>query len=266
MAKDELMEFTGTVKELLPNAMFRVLLDNNHEIIAHTAGKMRKFRIRVLAGDRVTVEMTPYDLTKGRITFRHKQFLIENRKIILASKSQRRIELLNILRLKNIVIKNHTVDEENFQWNKPYSKSILDLSELKARSVQNKKNKHSIIIAGDTTVIHSGKLFNKTNSTSEIKSYLKKLSGRKHFVYGGLCVLSPSGKAFRKFSKTEVYFNKICDYEITKQVLQDGVGKAGGYALQNFGSRFVKKIRGCYTNVIGMSIPELYKILKNPEL
>ena len=72
MAKEELMEFNGTVKELLPNAMFRVLLDNNHEIIAHTAGKMRKFRIRVLAGDRVTVEMTPYDLTKGRITFRHK--------------------------------------------------------------------------------------------------------------------------------------------------------------------------------------------------
>ena len=72
MAKEELLEFTGTVKELLPNAMFRVLLDNKHEIIAHTAGKMRKFRIRVLAGDRVTVEMTPYDLTKGRITFRHK--------------------------------------------------------------------------------------------------------------------------------------------------------------------------------------------------
>lgn len=72
MAKDELMEFQGTVKELLPNAMFRVLLDNDHEIIAHTAGKMRKFRIRVLAGDRVTVEVTPYDLTKGRITFRHK--------------------------------------------------------------------------------------------------------------------------------------------------------------------------------------------------
>ena len=72
MAKEELMEFNGIVKELLPNAMFRVLLDNNHEIIAHTAGQMRKFRIRVLAGDRVTVEMTPYDLTKGRITFRHK--------------------------------------------------------------------------------------------------------------------------------------------------------------------------------------------------
>ena len=72
MAKEEVMEFNGVVKELLPNAMFRVLLDNDHEIIAHTAGKMRKFRIRVLAGERVTVEMTPYDLTKGRITFRFK--------------------------------------------------------------------------------------------------------------------------------------------------------------------------------------------------
>ena len=65
MAKEELLEFTGTVTELLPNAMFRVILENDHEILAHTAGKMRKHRIRVLAGDKVNVEMTPYDLTKG---------------------------------------------------------------------------------------------------------------------------------------------------------------------------------------------------------
>ena len=193
-------------------------------------------------------------------------FLIGGRKIILASQSKRRMELINLLGLKHIVYANHSVDEEGFKWRKPYSKSILDLSELKARSIKNKKIKNSIVIAGDTIVIRAGKIFNKTNSTSEIKSYLQALSGRKHFVYGGLCVLSPSGKAFRKFSKTEVYFNKILDNEITKQVLEDGVGKAGGYALQNFGSRFVKKIRGCYTNVIGISIPELYKILKNPEL
>ncbi len=72
MAKEDLIEFTGVVSELLPNAMFRVKLDNDHTILAHTSGKMRKNRIRVLAGDRVTVEMTPYDLSKGRITFRHK--------------------------------------------------------------------------------------------------------------------------------------------------------------------------------------------------
>ena len=72
MAKEELMEMSGEVSELLPNAMFRVRLDNDHEILAHTSGKMRKNRIRVLVRDRVTVEMTPYDLTKGRITFRFK--------------------------------------------------------------------------------------------------------------------------------------------------------------------------------------------------
>jgi len=72
MAKEELIEVTGTVTELLPNAMFRFKLDNDNEILAHTSGKMRKNRIRVLAGDRVTAEMTPYDLTKGRITFRFK--------------------------------------------------------------------------------------------------------------------------------------------------------------------------------------------------
>ncbi len=71
MAKEEVLEFPGVVTELLPNAMFRVKLDNDHEILAHTAGKMRKHRIRVLAGDRVTVELSPYDMTKGRIIYRH---------------------------------------------------------------------------------------------------------------------------------------------------------------------------------------------------
>ena len=70
MAKEDILEFPGIVSELLPNATFRVKLENDHEIIAHTAGRMRKNRIRVLAGDKVLVEMTPYDLTKGRIVYR----------------------------------------------------------------------------------------------------------------------------------------------------------------------------------------------------
>tara|TARA_X000000950_G_scaffold284371_1_gene387336 strand:- start:584 stop:805 length:222 start_codon:yes stop_codon:yes gene_type:complete len=73
MAKEDVLEYEGKVLEILPNAMFRVKLDeNNHEILAHTAGRMRKHRIRILAGDKVTVEMSTYDLTKGRIIFRHK--------------------------------------------------------------------------------------------------------------------------------------------------------------------------------------------------
>ena len=70
LSKQDLLEFKGKVMDLLPNAMFRVKLENGHTVTAHTAGKLRKNRIRVLQGDNVTVEMTPYDLTKGRIIFR----------------------------------------------------------------------------------------------------------------------------------------------------------------------------------------------------
>ena len=72
MAKEEAIEADGTVTEVLPNATFRVLLPNGHDVLATMAGRLRRFRIRVLAGDRVTLALSPYDLTRGRITFRHK--------------------------------------------------------------------------------------------------------------------------------------------------------------------------------------------------
>ena len=72
MAKEEVIEMRGVVKELLPNAMFRVELENGHTVTTHISGKMRKNYIRILRGDTVTVEMTPYDLTKGRITYRNR--------------------------------------------------------------------------------------------------------------------------------------------------------------------------------------------------
>ena len=70
MPKQDFLEIKGEVKELLPNAMFRVKLENSHEVLAHTAGKLKKNRIRILTGDNVLVEVTPYDLTKGRIIYR----------------------------------------------------------------------------------------------------------------------------------------------------------------------------------------------------
>ena len=71
MAKEDLIEMKGKIEEILPDARYKVVLENGHGLIAYTGGKMRKHRIRILAGDNVTVEMSPYDLTKGRITFRH---------------------------------------------------------------------------------------------------------------------------------------------------------------------------------------------------
>lgn len=72
MSKEEAIEVEGEVVEPLPNAMFRVKLDNGHLVLAHISGKMRKYYIRILPGDRVTVELSPYDLTRGRITYRAK--------------------------------------------------------------------------------------------------------------------------------------------------------------------------------------------------
>ncbi|MEW6312674.1 MAG: translation initiation factor IF-1 [Pseudomonadota bacterium] len=71
MAKEELIEMNGVVAEVLPDSRFRVTLDNGHHLIAYTAGKMRKHHIRIIAGDKVSLELSPYDLSKGRITFRH---------------------------------------------------------------------------------------------------------------------------------------------------------------------------------------------------
>ena len=71
MAKEETLEYDGVVKELLKNAMFKILLDNGHEVTAVTAGKLRKNRIRILRGDRVKIAVSPYDLSRGRVTFRY---------------------------------------------------------------------------------------------------------------------------------------------------------------------------------------------------
>ena len=190
-------------------------------------------------------------------------FLINSRKIILASQSKRRIELINLLGFKDIVYKNHKVDEEDFKWRKPYSKSVLDLSELKARSIKTTNNENSVVIAGDTMVIRAGKIFHKTSSLSKIKSYLQTLSGRKHFVLGGICVIAPNGNISKRVVKTEVFFKKIGKKDLHDQyLLEEGRNKAGGYAIQGYASCLVSKIKGSYSNVVGLSIYHLLLMLK----
>ena len=71
MSKEEMLEMSGLVREVLPDSRYRVTLDNGHELVAYTAGQRRMHHIRILAGDKVTLELSPYDMTKGRITFRH---------------------------------------------------------------------------------------------------------------------------------------------------------------------------------------------------
>ena len=134
MSKEEILEFKGKVTDLLPNAMFKVELENGHEVLAHTAGRMRKNRIRVLAGDEVLVQVTPYDLTKGRIIFRYKQFEIIL-KLILGSASPRRLELLAKLNVHPSEIVSPNIDEsikmaEDSLYNKKALKSFEKLVKI----------------------------------------------------------------------------------------------------------------------------------------
>jgi translation initiation factor IF-1 len=85
MAKEEHLEMNGVVSEVLPDSRYRVTLDNGHQLVAYSAGKMRKHHIRILAGDKVSLELSPYDLSKGRITFRH----IENKRPVAAAPRRR---------------------------------------------------------------------------------------------------------------------------------------------------------------------------------
>ena len=86
MAKEEMLEMNGVVVEVLPDSRYRVTLDNGHNLVAYSTGRMRKHYIRIIAGDKVTLEVSPYDLSKGRITFRH----IEERSPVAASRPRRR--------------------------------------------------------------------------------------------------------------------------------------------------------------------------------
>ena len=121
----------------------------------------------------------------------------------------------------------------------------------------------NFIIAGDNIVFRGKKTYDKTDKISEVKRYLYELSGKKHFVLGGLCVLSPNGEISKRIVRTEVFFKKLSNTEISDENLQkDGLNKAGGYAIQNLGSLIVSKIKGSYFNVVGLCLFELVQMLK----
>ncbi len=185
-------------------------------------------------------------------------------KIILASSSPRRARLLKQLGIKKFETIDHFYDEKKIDPNLSVGKMVVKLSQLKAQSVLKKNKKFKgFIISGDTEVYRCGKIFSKTNKEIQVKEYLNNLSGRKHFVYGGITVISSCGKISRRIVKTEVFFNHISKQELNDEnLIKEGLGKAGGYAIQGLASKFVRKIKGSYTNVVGLSLSDLYLMLK----
>ena len=185
--------------------------------------------------------------------------------IILASSSPRRLELLKNLGLKKIKVINPLVNETNLLEKDYLKKSVRNIAIQKAlyvRKIHKEDSKDSTIIAGDTLVFRAGRIFHKAKSKEIVKTYLNYLSARRHKVYGGICIISKEGRIFSKVVVTEIFFEKLEKVDISDKLLKEGIGKAGGYAIQGIASKFVRKIKGSYTNVVGLSIPEVYKILK----
>ena len=156
-------------------------------------------------------------------------------------------------------------DEDNYKVKLPITKKVVELSYLKANSIKtNFKMTNEIIISADTEVFRCGKVFSKCHSKEEVKIHLSQLSGRKHFVYGGICVIDSSGHVYRRLTKTDVYFDILSKKDFSNSLLlNEGVGKAGGYAIQGIGGKYIRKIRGSYSNVVGLCLNSLYKILIN---
>ena len=183
--------------------------------------------------------------------------------LILASSSSRRKFLLDQLGIGPFKVIEPKIIENNSQNILP-KKIVLESAYNKAASIKKKiKDEKGYIIAGDTIVSRSKKNYFKALDTETVRKYLSELSGKKHFVYGGICVISPKGVIARKLIITEVYFNRILKNELNDELLlKDGIGKSGGYGIQGLAIKFIKKIKGSYTNVVGLSLPDLYNILK----
>ena len=156
------------------------------------------------------------------------------------------------------------INEKNLLEKSSLKKSVRNIAIQKALYVRKsyKNLNDSTIIAGDTLVFRAGRILHKAESKDTVKTYLNYLSARRHKVYGGICIISKEGKIFSKVVITEIFFEKLEPVDISNKLLEEGIGKAGGYAIQGMASKFIRKIKGSYTNVVGLSIPEVYKIFK----
>jgi len=186
-----------------------------------------------------------------------------NIKIYLASKSPRRKKLLKQIGLKFSTFSVNT--KEIFYSGEHPVKLVKRLANEKLNAALKIKN-DGIIITADTIVVCNGKIIGKPKNEKEAINYLKLLSGRKHFVYTGYALFNPiNNRKITGYRKTTVIFRELDDKEIVEYVKTGSpLDKAGAYGIQDdYGAVFVKNIIGCYYNVVGLPLSDVYLSLKN---
>ena len=261
MAKEELLEMRGQVVELLPNAMFRVKLENGHEILGHTAGKMRKNRIRVLTGDEVLVELTPYDLTKGRITYRFK--IDAPMRLVLASASPRRLDLL-----ARIGVVPDAVDPRRCRRKRAQGRAAARSMRCAWRARRPKRSRCANPTPWSSPPTRwsrsGGGSCPRSRTKRRLRACMKLLSGRRHRVLTGVALAIPGQPTRSRLVETMIAMKRLSPEEIDYYAGHgEWRGKAGGYALQGYGEVYVRHIAGSYSNVVGLPLAETRLLLKS---
>lgn len=180
------------------------------------------------------------------------------KKYVLASSSPRRVEILNNLNLNFETIPSDY--EEHINSNLEPDRIVCELAKHKAVDVYSKTDKKSVIIAADTIVYCDGEIFGKPKNYEEAYTMLKKLSGRKHKVLTGICIINENlDSIIQDFEETIVEFKTLSESEILNYIsTQEPMDKAGAYGIQGLGGLFVKRIEGCYFNVMGFPVHKFY--------
>lgn len=183
-------------------------------------------------------------------------------KLILASSSPRRVELLAQIGVTPDAIIPADIDETPLKGELP-AQICVRLAREKALKIAG-QNPGAIILGADSVVARGRKVVDKALTEADVREALMLLSGRRHKVYGGLCVVDASGKARTRLCETTVSFRRLTPLEIEAYVqCRDWEGKAGGYAIQGMAATFVKFISGSHSNIIGLSLYDAAAMLKN---
>lgn len=181
-------------------------------------------------------------------------------RLILASASPRRLELLKQIYILPDEVRATNLDETPLKAEQP-DKLVLRLAAAKAAAI---KDPHSFILAADTVVACGRRILPKAETESDARDCLKLLSGRRHHVYGGIALTSPGGKILTRLCDTIVQFKRLTAADIdTYLATAEWKGKAGGYAIQGYAAVFVKFIRGSYSNVVGLSLYDTMTMLNS---
>lgn len=185
-------------------------------------------------------------------------------KIILASASERRQELLGRL-VKEFDVVVSDFDENSILFKESIDDYVKDVALGKAMNIKEKLNEDTIIISADTIVTLENKILGKPKDEDEAFKMLKSLQGRKHKVYSGVVVINTAKNVIKQESLcTEVTFSEISDDEIIEYInTGEPLDKAGSYGIQGIGGIFIKEIKGCYYNVVGLPLNKLKSMLED---